>query len=341
MLIFNLNIRGLGGGTKARYQRWCISTEGVEFVCLQEIKIAQLTDARCFSLWGDNNIGLIHNGGDNGNGGLLSLWHKEAFIYESHIMGKGYIVIMGQHKKFVQRCCVVNVYAGCTLKEKKLLWEEPSICKEAFHIAMWCFCGDFNAIRSRAERQGADRGDFNSEIKGFNEFIESNMLLDLPIVGKKFTWFKSNGTTRSRIDRVLVTEEWLQCWPMCKQYVQRREVFDHCALMIKCLDKDWGLKPFRTIDAWHLERGFDGMVEERWKSYLNQENGIIGLQEKFKLLKTNLKTWNGDVFGNLNSTKRTILQDIGNLDHQDCNGQVAKSVRRIRIDLLRRLWETD
>jgi len=55
---------------------------------------------------------------------------------------------------------------------------------------------------------------------------------------KKFTWFKSNGMERSRIDRVLVTEEWLQCWPMCKQYVQRREVSDHCALMIKSLDKD-------------------------------------------------------------------------------------------------------
>ena len=133
---------------------------------------------------------------------------------------------------------VVNVYAACTLKEKKLLWEELSNCKEASQIVVWCFCGDFNAIRSRSERRGVDRGDFNSEIKGFNEFIELNMLTNLPIVGKKFTWFKPNGTTKSRIDRVLVTEEWLQCWPMCKQYVQQREVSDHCALIIKCLDKD-------------------------------------------------------------------------------------------------------
>jgi len=82
------------------------------------------------------------------------------------------------------------------------------------------------------------------------------------------------------------------------------------------------------------------MVEDRWKSYLNQENDIIGLKEKFKILKANLKTWNRNVSGYLNSTKRTILQDIENLDHQDCNGQVTESVRQIRIDLLRRLWET-
>jgi len=49
---------------------------------------------------------------------------------------------------------------------------------------------------------------YSSEINGFNRFIESNMLLDLPIVGKKYTWFKKNGS-----------EEWLNIWPMCKQYV--------------------------------------------------------------------------------------------------------------------------
>ena len=143
------------------------------------------------------------------------MWHKDAFNYESHSLGKGYIATVGQHVKSAKRCCVVNVYAACSLKEKKRLWEDLSKCKEVSQIELWCFCGDFNAIRSQTERQGANKGDFTSEVKGFNEFIESNLLLDLPIVGKKFTWFRSNGTTKSRIDRVLVFEEWLQCWPMC------------------------------------------------------------------------------------------------------------------------------
>jgi len=135
-------------------------------------------------------------------------------------------------------CYVINVYATCTLKEKKLLWEEMSNYKAASQIEVWCFCGDFNAIKSINERKWVDRGDFSSEIKGFNNFIESNLLMDLLIVGKKYTWFKANGMAKSRIDRVLVTEEKLQCWPMCKQYVQQREVSDHCALTIKSLDKD-------------------------------------------------------------------------------------------------------
>jgi len=59
--------------------------------------------------------------------------------------------------------------------------------------------------------------------------------------------------------------------------------------MIKCIDKDWGPKPFRTIDGWFLERGFSGMVEDKWRSYGGQGNVIKVLKEKFKLLKVDLK----------------------------------------------------
>jgi len=72
------------------------------------------------------------------------------------------------------------------------------------------FLGDFNAVRSRSKRKGIRVGvDHSSEIVGFNNFIDANLLLDLPIVGKNYTWFKSNGSTKSIIDRVLVFEEWL------------------------------------------------------------------------------------------------------------------------------------
>jgi len=38
MIIVNLNIRGLGGATKARYMRHIIGREGTNFVCVQETK---------------------------------------------------------------------------------------------------------------------------------------------------------------------------------------------------------------------------------------------------------------------------------------------------------------
>jgi len=91
--------------------------------------------------------------------------------------------------------------------------------------------------------------------------------VELPIVGKKFTWYKSDGSAKSRLDRFLVSLEWLQMWPMSKQYVQPREVSDHCAVVAKSWVKDWGHKPFKTIDAWLSKFGFKDLVKGKWKNY--------------------------------------------------------------------------
>jgi len=129
MIIVTFNIRGLGGGTKTRYVRQIIANEGAEFVCLQETKVKTLSDVKCYSLWGDNKVGWLHYEGDNVSGSLLSMWHKEAFSYENHLMGKGYIAIFGSHLKANLRCVVVNIYAACNLRDKKTLWAELLISK--------------------------------------------------------------------------------------------------------------------------------------------------------------------------------------------------------------------
>jgi len=60
MIILILNIRGLGGSIKSRCLNQIIAREGVEFVCLQETKTTQISDARCFALWGNNKVGWVH-----------------------------------------------------------------------------------------------------------------------------------------------------------------------------------------------------------------------------------------------------------------------------------------
>ncbi|XP_068483401.1 uncharacterized protein [Phaseolus vulgaris] len=214
---------------------------------------------------------------------------------------------------------MVNIYAACTINDKKILWEELSTVKSASQEKVWCLCGDFNAVRSRSERKGIREGsDYSSEIIGFNNFIDANLLLDLPIVGKNYMWFKSNGSAKSRIDRVLVSEEWFVRWPMSKQYVQRREVSDHCAIVVKSVEKDWEPKSFRTIDAWFLERSFNEMVKEKWLSYPIKGNALVNVKEKLKSLKGDLKIWNKEVFGNVYTRKKEILQENEEFDCMDC-----------------------
>jgi len=237
---------------------------------------------------------------------------------------------------------MVNVYATCSLNDKKILWEELSNINLASQEKVWCFCGDFNAVRSCTERKGTRMGvDHSSEIVGFNSFIDANLLLDFPIMGKKYTWFKSNGLAKSRIDRVLVSEDWLVRWPMSKQYVKRREVSDHCAIVVKSFEKDWGPKPFRSVDAWFLERGFREMVKEKWLSYPAEGNAFVTFKEKLKKLKGDLKIWNREVFGNIQTQKSLILQEIEDMNCKDCLDGLREDGRLKRGELMSRLMVID
>jgi len=201
VLIINLNIRGLGGGTKARYLRRIIASEGAKFVCIQETKTTVISDGRCFALWGDNDVGWLHNEGENGGGSLLTMWKKAVCGYESHVMGKGFIAFFGQHLIFSLRCAIVNVYAACAFTDKERLWEELTNIKAVSQYSIWYFCEDFNAARTRSERKGvSSRDDRSRETSGFNSFIETNLLLDLPLVGKnihglrQMVWQKAGWT---------------------------------------------------------------------------------------------------------------------------------------------------
>jgi len=154
MIIINLNIKGLGGGVKAKYLKHIIYKEGVEFLCLQETKVTGFFDFKCVALWGDNKIGWVLNEGENGAGGLLSMWNKEAFEYRSHVKGRGFIAVSGTHVKMNCLCVIVNVYATCSISDKVVMWDALSTIKSANHNEVWCCCGDFNAIRFMEERKG-------------------------------------------------------------------------------------------------------------------------------------------------------------------------------------------
>jgi len=138
MIIVNLNIRGLGGGTKARYLSHLVIKEGADFLCLQETKTSSFSDARCFLLWGSCNIGWVHHEGINGAGSMITMWNKEAFEYGSHVVGTGFIAIVGYHLKAKRHCVVVNVYAACNMQDKILLWEALTTFKQSHQNLAWC-----------------------------------------------------------------------------------------------------------------------------------------------------------------------------------------------------------
>jgi len=179
---------------------------------------------------------------------------------------------------------IFNVYSSCDFKEKVEMWEELINVKLGEACRQWCVFGDFNAVRKINERRGLNPiGNTKlREMQGFNNFIESMELVDVPLIGRKYTWYKENGKAKSRIDRVLVSLEWLNYWLDSKQYIKGRLVSDHCALLLKPITIDWGPKPFRTMDIWKSDPTFKKVVKQSWDSYVGNDNPMIALKEKLK-----------------------------------------------------------
>jgi hypothetical protein len=85
--------------------------------------------------------------------------------------------------------------------------------KENYGSGNWCVVGDFNSVVEPEERRG-ERSDVSltSEMRAFHGFIDDLDLIDLPLLGRRFTWFHANGRLMSRIDRMLVSPDWLDRW---------------------------------------------------------------------------------------------------------------------------------
>jgi len=97
---------------------------------------------------------------------------------------------------------------------------------------------------------------------------------------------------------------------------------------------DWGPKPFRFLDIWQEDKEFGIFVKNKWESYLVQGNEILVLKEKLKMLKSDLKGWNKDVFGNTNKIKLDILRRIQELDMRDDVVSLEENKIRERRELL-------
>ena len=96
----------------------------------------------------------------------------------------------------------------------------------------WCLVGDFNIIRYPSERLGCES--FSPAMFAFLDFIESNFLVDLPLEGASFTWFRdSRLPSVSRIDRALVSLDWEEHFENVYQRVLPRVISDHCPLLLE------------------------------------------------------------------------------------------------------------
>jgi hypothetical protein len=94
-----------------------------------------------------------------------------------------------------------GVYGPNRDSDKRLLWEELAGIKSWWSLP-WCIGGDFNVVRFPNERRAG--GGISSAMWEFSDFILDQGLLDLPLVGGRFTWSSNK--------KILLYLDWTDSW---------------------------------------------------------------------------------------------------------------------------------
>ncbi|MCH86377.1 putative transposon TX1 protein, partial [Trifolium medium] len=212
--------------------------------------------------------------------------------------------------------------------------------KAGFGGGNWCVVGDFNVVREPGERRGVNvESSLNAEMRDFGVFLNDLELVDLPLLGRRFTWYHANGRAMSRIDRILVSSEWLEVWGNCSLWVGPRDVSDHCPLTLKNANNDRGPKPFRFNNNWLVHKNFEKVVEECWLGM--EVSGWMGfvLSVKLRGLKTRLKEWNKIEYGSMESRLVKLVEDIKDLDVRGESVGLDNNEVSIRKELFVEYWK--
>lgn len=220
----------------------------------------------------------------------------------------------GRFLKTGEEFWVANVYAPCDLGAKQRLWDSLSSRLQLLSGLRVCVCVDFNAVRSTNERHSSSERQRPPDHIAFNRFIDDNFLVELPLCGRMFTWYRGDGLSMSRLDRFLLSEEWCLSWPNCRQTAQLRGLSDHCALVLASDEENWGPRPLRMLKCWRDVPGYNLFVKEKWGSLNVDESGGFVLKEKLKVMKGALKEWHPTHAQNLSSMIDSLKVRLSALD---------------------------
>ncbi|KAL8501199.1 hypothetical protein ACS0TY_020668 [Phlomoides rotata] len=158
------------------------------------------------------------------------------------------VVVNGFWKEDGENITVVNVYAPTLPSDRWILWYTMQNLAEQYKDSCLYVMGDFNSIRYQEERRGRSASWDTRDMNKFNDFILQSNLNDIQLSGRFFSWYRPDGSCKSKLDKVLVNTYWINKWPHQVIKGGKRTVSDHCPLHSFNSTTDWGPKPFRFFN---------------------------------------------------------------------------------------------
>jgi hypothetical protein len=215
------------------------------------------------------------------SGGLLSGINIEFLDVGSFKEGTYTLQMNLWDKEKKEKWNFVNVY-GVAQEENKheFLAELAGVisdCKVPVVIG-----GDFNIIRFSSEKN--KKGGCNKYSKLFNLVIDTYELIDLHMVGGKYTWSSNQDNPNlERLDRFLTCNAWEKMFPLALVRKLPREHSDHNPIIISTTAKQPLKKlSFRFELSWLKHPEFLPKVKEIWEHPYHYDTTFDRIQTKLK-----------------------------------------------------------
>ncbi|PWA61711.1 reverse transcriptase [Artemisia annua] len=250
----------------------------------KETKCKKLNNGKIGKIWDAVDVSWCYQEAKGLSGGILILWKESSFVVSHVLKSRYWVAIKGSCTASKEKVLLINVYGPHQDGKRSINWSQ--LC----HLVLsWngpcCAMGDFNITRYDHERRRQGHHRRSQEI--FDKFIIKSNMIDLPLLGKKFTWSGKDGKC-SRIDRCCVSVEWMDIW-------------GH--LDLSCLDID--LSDHNTIRLDSKTNGRRLQIslkcEEQWSLMTVVGSSLEKVMHKFRRLKIFLKKWSKEKFWNVES----------------------------------------
>lgn len=179
------NVKGMCNTNKDNRIKELIKQKKPSIVGLVKTKLESIERSRLLNLWGNTDVDFVVAKSLGYSGGLILTWDREMFSTSRTFIGKRWLAYMGHFCTNMRECAVVLIYGGYTTQEQVDIYLELNELRANFDCPT-LIMGDFNQVTHFTERKGHTRD--SNGIRIFNEWIEQNSFIDLPLLGRKFTW---------------------------------------------------------------------------------------------------------------------------------------------------------
>lgn len=304
MSLLSRNCRGIGAREKRSQIRKLTKSHKPSFLFIQESISENINPKTIKTLWPIDDIEWLFSPSIGNSGGLISLWEKSSFQMESSFIQRNWIAIQGSIVTSRFRCVLINIYNPCSIEGRALIWTDIlEFCRSNTYPTL--IMGDFNEVLSSSERGSG----FTTQegVDDFRNFIQTLGLIDISSANGLFTWF--HGNRKSKLDRCLVTADWVHQYPQLSVQILNRTISDHCPILAHSPDTNWGPKPFRFLNCWVSHPNFLPTISLAWANAQH-----LPLPDKLKQIKLKLKQWNKTEFGLIDSKIKNLEDQIQYFD---------------------------